>query len=433
MLLASLSLWGSVGSARASSTDRLIQSLQVRARLHSDDPRAYDALGSAYIQKGRETGDLQYYALAEKALERSLELDSEDPEAASATMHRAAVYMAEHRFEEALTWAQKALGLGSGDLSAWAIAGDALADMGRYDEASEAYSRLREPGESETGSGENVSPLTFERTSRQSYLLFIRGNTEGAIRQMQTAVETAIAIHMPAENVAWSYGELGLDYFRGGHLDEAARAYMSGLAIFPGYYRDLAGLAQVRAAQDRFREAADLYQQAIGVVPMPVYVEALAGVQSRLGLLREAKKQYELVEFMGRLSSINKAVYNRELALYYADHDLEPAEAVRLARKELEVRRDIYTWDTLAWCLYKNRELPEAAAASSAALALGTKDALIFFHAGMIEAALGHRQRSREYLARCLSINSHFDPIQASLARKTLEETTEMARKLPSP
>ena len=93
---------------------------------------------------------------------------------------------------------------------------------------------------------------------------------------------------------------------------------------FPGYSGDLAGLAQVRAAQDRFREAADLYQQAIGVVPMPVYVEALAGVQSRLGLLREAKKQYELVEFMGRLSSINKAVYNRELALYYPIDGIDP-------------------------------------------------------------------------------------------------------------
>jgi hypothetical protein len=47
----------------------------------------------------------------------------------------AEVCMGEHRFANALTYAQKALSLGTGDVSPFAIVGDAYADMGDYDKA----------------------------------------------------------------------------------------------------------------------------------------------------------------------------------------------------------------------------------------------------------------------------------------------------------
>ena len=66
----------------------------------------------------------------------------------------------------------------------------------------------------------------------------------------------------------------------------------------------------------------------------------------------------------GCLGNINQVLHNRDLALFYADHDMKLAEALDLAQKELEVRHDIYTWDALAWALYKNGKLTEAAKAS---------------------------------------------------------------------
>jgi hypothetical protein len=50
--------------------------------------------------------------------------------------------MGEHRFADALTYAQRALSLGTGDISPFAIVGDAYADMGEYEKASVAYGRL---------------------------------------------------------------------------------------------------------------------------------------------------------------------------------------------------------------------------------------------------------------------------------------------------
>ena len=122
--------------AQQNATDDLIKTLQSRVKRYPEDHAGYAALGAAYLQKGRETADAADYELAKNALEKSLDLVSNDPSAAFATTQMAVLCMVEHRFEDALAWTQKALALGSGDASPWAIAGDALTDMGDYKGAS---------------------------------------------------------------------------------------------------------------------------------------------------------------------------------------------------------------------------------------------------------------------------------------------------------
>ena len=115
-------------------------------------------------------------------------------------------------------------------------------------------------------------------------------------------------------------------------------------------------------------------------------------------------------------------LYNRELALFYADHDTKLGEALDLARRELEVRRDVYTHDVLAWALYKNGQAADAVAPMKEALRLGTEDARLFFHAGMIHRAAGERARARELLQRALTLNPRFHVLQAEIAERTLRE-----------
>lgn len=400
-----------------SSTDHLIQSLQVRVRMFPQDPVSYDGLGAAYIQKGRETGDASYYELAKQALAKSLEHESGGPAAASATAHMAVVYMAEHRFEDALAWAENALALGSGDLAPWAIVVDALTDMGEYDKALAYGARLESPADPR----DPRRKLDYERDSRLSYLKFITGDTQHAVELMQAAITAALKSRMPRENIAWSEYQLGEEYSKTGDLKNAEAAYQAALAAYPGYYRALAGLAAIREAEQRYREAVELYQRAIAVIPYPIYVAALGDDDVKLGHPEEAQREYDLVEFIGRLSEINKVLYNRELALFYADHDIKLAEALALAQKELEVRRDVYTWDTLAWALYKNDRAEEARDAMTRALGPGTIDPQLFFHAGMIYARLGKTDKAGKYLDRALSINPHFHVTYADTAERTLE------------
>ena len=133
-----------------------------------------------------------------------------------------------------------------------------------------------------------------------------------------------------------------------------------------------------------------------------------------------SRQQYDLVEYMARLSALNKTVYNRELAIFYADHGMNLAQSVTLARKELELRHDIYTWDALAWALHQNGQSQEALEPLRQALRLRTNDPLLFFHAGMIYRAVGERGKATDYLRRSLAINPKFHVLYSRVAESTL-------------
>jgi tetratricopeptide (TPR) repeat protein len=244
-------------------------------------------------------------------------------------------------------------------------------------------------------------------------------------------VNTAIELHMPPENVAWTYFQLGEYQYQSGDLAGAESSYQESLNQLPGYYRGLSGVAKLRIAQQKYREAIDFYKKAIEEIPFPDYIAALGDVYIKIGQKEDAKKQYDLVEYIGHLSALNQQTYNRELAVFYADRDIKLQESLELAQKELELRRDVYTLDVLAWSLYKNGKLKEAAEAMDEALSVGTKDAMFYFHAGMIHRDMGDIDGAQEYLHRALAINPHFHIFYADAARRALQDMqTKQAAKL---
>jgi predicted Zn-dependent protease len=124
---------------------------------------------------------------------------------------------------------------------------------------------------------------------------------------------------------------------------------------------------------------------------------------------------------MGRVAEAVGTTYGRQLALFYADHDRRPDEALRLARLEAAGRGDVYTDDALAWALHANGRDVEAKRAASRALRLGTDDPVLHYHAGVIAAALARPARAAWHLDRALALNPEFDVRQAPLARAALE------------
>ena len=416
LILPAASAWSQTGG-----TDGEIQALQERVKSAPGDYAGYDGLGSAYFQKARETGDISYYDLAEKTLEKALALTPEDFRAADPLVHMASVYMGEHRFAEALAYAQKAIGTGAGNLAAFAIEGDAYTDVGDYDEAEAAYNTLQALGRLAS----TPVMLAYMSDSRRAYLSYLRGDSVEAIRLMKSAIAAARRSNVPRENLAWLYFELGERYFQAGDLENADSAYQSGITADPNHYRSVAGLAKVRAAQGEFADSIQLYERSIAIIPFPVYVAELGDVYKKVGRVKEARQQYDLVEYIGHLSKLNRVLANRELALFYADEGIKLPEALELAYKELEIRHDIYTWDTLAWVLYKNGRCQEAANAIDKALGLHTNDSLILFHAGMIYHSLAKDSDAETYLSRALTTNAHFHVFYAETASRTLQDIAE--------
>ena len=402
---------------RPTGTNRIVKKMQARVAATPADASAYAGLGAAFFQRARETGDVEDYQLAEQSLTKSLDLVSSDLPANAPLETMAEVCMGEHRFTDALDYAQKALALGSGDLSPFATVGDAYADMGEYEKASIAYSRLQPA----IPAAPVEARVAYAQGSRMAYLKFISGDAAGAVQAMQVAINEGIEAHLPGENQAWLYFELGEFSYLSGQVQAAADAYLTSLTVFPGGYRALAGLGKVRASQGKYAEAIQLYQSAIAEVPMPLYVAELGDIYMKIGQPAEAEKQYKLVEYIGLLGHINQVLHNRDLALFYADHDIHLAESLALARKEFEVRSDIYTWDALAWALYKNRQYAEASESMEHALRLGTRDPMLLFHAGMIAEARGNPTEAGRQIGAALAINPHFQLLSADIARRQLD------------
>src|ERR1700722_1466598 len=106
VILCAASAW----SQKTWETDKQIQTLQDHVKAAAGDWAGSDALGFAFLQKARETGDIAYYDLAEQTLKKALDLAPQDFRAADPLVHMALVYMGEHRFSDALAEAQKAIG-----------------------------------------------------------------------------------------------------------------------------------------------------------------------------------------------------------------------------------------------------------------------------------------------------------------------------------
>src|SRR6184192_218256 len=384
-----------------SPADQEIAAAERRAESAAASPDDYVALASAFMRKSRESGDPGYYARANAAVERAL-----DPNDYGALRTAPWVLLGLHDFRGALAAAERARAVEPEDWWNYGTLADARVELGDYARALEAAQRMVDlrPG--------------LPSYARAAFLRALFGDRAGAIELLQLAVAAGSA--RDPEGRAWALVHLGHEYFATGDLAAAGRAYTRALDVFPDYYPALGGLGRVRAAEGQLAAAAGLYRRAVARVPQPDLVAALGDVHDAAGDADQAERQYALVEYMGEVAAAAGTTYGRQLALFYADHDRRPEEALRLARLEAAGRGDIYTDDTLAWACYGNGRFAEAARAAHRALRLGTEDAMLHYHAGAIAAALGRDRIAARHLRRALALNPHFDLRQAPRARAAL-------------
>jgi tetratricopeptide (TPR) repeat protein len=386
-------------------TDQQIGYYQQMLKRNPRNATALLGLGDALIRKARETGDPSYFNRAEEALKKSLDITPKNFRAARALAY---VFYSRHEFGPAAAQARRAVEMNPEDGDSYGILGDALLEVGQYAEAEAAYDYMIELEQS------------LYSYSRRAGLKSMGGDTTGAIADLERAVALGKATQQPSESIAWAEWQLGMEYFAVGDLSKSQDYFQQSLDSYPNYYRALASLAQLRFAQEQYGDAIKLYEKAIAILPMPDYIAALGDIYAKSGRRKEAQRQFELVEYIGRLNEINKVLYNRELAYFYADHDIKPREGLELALRELEYRRDIYAYDVVAWNLYRNGKFEEARTAIDQALRLGTQDAKLFFHAGMIYSSLGEKTKAKEFLSGALGINPYFHPIFAETAAENL-------------
>ncbi len=391
----------SLGSAGADVTDSQIAAYQDKLK-KAADPENYAKLGLAYLQKAREVGDPTYYTKAEGVFKKSLELSPENVEALGGL---GSLSLSRHQFAEGLTWGQKAQKLRPATSYNYGVMADALVELGRYDEAAQVVQQMVD-----------LRP-DLSSYSRISYLRELRGQYDGAVQAMKQA---SMAGGPTSENRAYIIYQLGNLYFNHNDLTQAAASYQEAISIFPGYVYAQAGMARIKAANNDFDGAINLYTQVTQRMPLPEFIIELGDLYTATNRADDAKKQYDLVRGIQQIYRENGVDTDLEMALFDADHNFNLPDALAHAKQVYAVRPSIKAADVLAWTHYKSGDYASAAEYSQQALRLGTQDSLMLFHAGMIKAKQGNNSEARAFLEKALNLNPNFSLLYANEARKTL-------------
>ncbi len=392
-------------SANPSLTDSSDAEVTTAQKLIAQSPDAakgYNLLAARYIRLARETGDFSINSNAEAAVNRALEVE---PENFDAKRMKGSLLLTFHRFAEALEYGTKLHEENPQDAVVYGILTDANVELGNYQAAAEAVQKMVD-----------VRP-NMESYARVAAVRSLYGDSDGAIEALSLAARIADPKNREAQ--AWCLTHLGDEYFKVGKFAEAEKQYDSALQVFPNYHFGLAGKGRARAAAGDLENAVKFYTEAQTRVPATLTIISLGDIYAKTGNVEKAKEQYDLAVFIEqKLGNIDQ----RTLALLWADQNVKLDEALAVAEKEHNTRKDVYTADIYAWCLYKKGNFEEAKKISREAMRLKTKNALFFYHAGMIEKSLGDRKAAKDLLQKALQLNPSFDTLQAEQAQTALAE-----------
>jgi tetratricopeptide (TPR) repeat protein len=378
----------------ASDAATTVTRLQDELRRRPDEPRLLTQLGVAYVTRARETADPSFYTKAAGVLERASRLAPRD----AATMTaRGLLDLGRHDFRAAYAWGGKALRANPDATEAYGVVFDALVELGRYDAAVAVAQAMvdRKP--------------TQGSLARAAYARELLGDSAGALTAMTQAA--AAGSGSPGDR-AYVQTLIGNLHLGAGRLPQAEAAYRRTLDGLPGYGLAEVGLAQVRAARGDLAGAAELLEPAATRLPLPATVALLGDVRAAQGDTDAATGQYQLVRAIERLNQANGVAVDLELARFEADQrqldkGADPARAVAMARRVMAERPTIFTADALGWALRQAGRAREALPHAKAAVRLGTRDALLWYHLAATEADLGMTAAARRHLATAFDINPY--------------------------
>jgi len=388
----------------AVGTDSMLSESEIRERdiafferrVNEDTLGASDRsqLAALYMDRARATGGFTDYERAERLARRSLALRTEHNSQTFGLL--ASALLARHDFAEALIVAKTADSLDPGVPRHLALLGEIELEIGDYKAAATHFASI------------HFDADQFTILARVARWRELTGHADAARRLLQIAATKVYhRDDLPREQVAWFHYRLGELELRTGHLDSAAAAYRRGLEIFPEDYRILGGLARLAAVRGDWKQAVEYGNEAIAIQLDPATLGAISEAYAALG---DSAQAAQYARAMATSALKQPGPIHRAWGLFLLDHGTKDDVDRVLAKTRLEMRtrHDVYGYDLLAWALHKQGRDADARVAMQRALAQHTEDAQLFYHAGMIERALGNVDAARAYLGQAVAMNPRF-------------------------
>ncbi|NEQ49007.1 MAG: tetratricopeptide repeat protein [Leptolyngbya sp. SIO3F4] len=354
-----------------------------------EDGLSQAALASTYLKLARATGDSNWYLLAEQAADQSLQKLPFNNE--SAQIVQAKVAEARHDFDQAIFLANQILTTQPYSEQAKSILITAYLGKGNLTKAKTIANTLVE------------QIPTLGSLTLRGLVHIAQGQDNDAIQDFEAALNAEEP--QEAGSSAWTRTLMGRFYASRGDYPTARQLYQEALEILPRYPLALVHMAHLETRQGHYRSARKLYSQVFTSQDYDnvwdhVALQGMAQVASLQGNLSEAQQLWQQAEDQFRQhQDLDTFGHRRALAqlLLARGNTSDLPEALKLMEADIQVRQDAATLDTYAWSLMRLGRWKEAQQTIQIAIEQGTRNAVIFYRAGLIEQRLGNRSVAKQY------------------------------------
>jgi tetratricopeptide (TPR) repeat protein len=391
--------------------NKVIAFYEARVKYDPTDQISLNQLSQQYLQRYRESGDIDDVKRAEAAARKSLA--AQPHYNAGAQFEIASALLTLHRFSEALNTISTVPAFGnSANANLDSHKAGLEMELGDYAKAKRLLDRIP-PSTVENGAVDTVRARYAELT----------GSLKDARILLELAQQQQDSIFdAPAQARAWYHEREGEMAFNSGDTQSALADEEEALSIFPNFAMADNAMAKFALAQHDYQTAYSAAAKGAAIVPLPETVGYQADAAEGLGHHDEAARLRDLIFTIQRIGNTYHTS-DRLLSVYYSEHGIRLADALTIAKREIDVRgNEIYAQDTLAWAEAMNGDWVAARNAMNQAIRYDTEDPKLQYHAGVIAMHFHNSDEAKRRFSRALALNPQFHPIYADDARKRLAQ-----------
>jgi tetratricopeptide (TPR) repeat protein len=382
------------GASDVANIDAQIRIWGPKAAADARDDISAGNLAVLYLGRGRLTGDA---ADSERALSAADRAVAAYPTSTGTRALKATVLQATHDFTGALSLAEAILVEEPRNVDALAVAGDARLELGRLDQAAATYDQIAAilPG-----------PALDAREAR---LAWLTGDADKALRLATKARDGADL--STSSDPSFYEAQLGEMARLTGHVDIARAAFDAALTIRPSNQLALLGKARLDAfAGDDPAAMAEL-RTAAAIAPRPETLGLLSDLLAATGDATGASNAADTIHVIEQLGGTSAKLFDRQILGFDLDHGGATQPVFDRAVAAAQIRPDAAGLDVVAWAAYRLGDFETARSKSASALASGSIDARVLYHAGAIRIAGGDVQGGRALVQRALDLGPALDPL----------------------
>lgn len=333
-----------LGSGEPKKTSKYFELWNSKIKPDSMQLMSFGIVAGEYSRYFQETGDIKQLKMAEKSLNKAVEIAAIGKSGYYRALARN--FISQHRFKEALELANSSRAMGSGVEESQKLLFDIHMELGNYDKAQHYLDSIK-----------NMSD--FDYLIRLAKWNDHKGDLETAIRFMEKAKDKAES-SKNSTLMLWSYTNLADYYGHAGRIKDSYEHYLKSLRLDPQNAYAKKGIAWIVFSFEKNpKEALRILDAVTKNYMSPDYYLLKAEIAEYMG------NRAEMANNLGNYAiAVENPDYGSMYNVYNVGMYLEQTEqynrALKVAEAEVNNRPTPESYDLLAYSYYKLGEKDKA-------------------------------------------------------------------------